>query len=88
MNGMIARCVCTLVAGLALVVSAQASDCETYARYTLQQVKENVDRGCKFTGPRWSLDVDRHRAWCQEVGPAGWREELKLRKEMLEGCKG
>jgi len=81
-----------LVAVASVMVSASgavAGDCDTYAKHTLQQVKQNIARGCKFSGPRWSLDVNRHRAWCKEVGPAGWRAELKIRNTMLEkNCKG
>ena len=68
---------------------ANAGDnCESYARLTLQQAKQNIDKRCNFQGARWSLDANQHRAWCKEVGPAGWRAELKLRNDMLAGCKG
>ena len=63
-------------------------NCDSYAKLTLQQAKLNVDKRCNFTGPRWSLDANKHRAWCKEVGPAEWRGELKVRNEMLAGCKG
>ena len=81
-----------VAAAMAVVVSsglAHAQDnCESYAKLTLQQAKQNVDRRCNFTGARWALDADLHRKWCKDVGPAGWRAELMLRNKMLAGCKG
>ena len=82
-----------MAAGSAMVVvsiaAVHASDnCDSYAKLTLQQAKQNIDKRCNFTGARWSLDANQHRAWCREVGPAGWRAELKLRNDMLAGCKG
>lgn len=90
MNGFVARRVLIATASVMATMSgASAGDnCDTYAKFTLQQAKANVDKRCKFTGPRWSLDANRHRAWCKEVGPAGWRAELKIRSQMLDGCKG
>lgn len=80
-----------LMALATVMVSASgavAGDCNTYAKLTLQQVKQNIAKRCNFSGPRWSLDVNRHRAWCREVGPSGWRAELKIRNEMLAKCQG
>jgi hypothetical protein len=68
-------------------VAAANSNCDSYAKLTLQQVKRAIALRCGYSGPRWSLDVSRHRAWCQEVGPAGWRAELKIRDQMLARCK-
>jgi hypothetical protein len=53
----------------------------------LQQAKRNVAMRCGYSGPRWSLDANRHRKWCEEVGPAGWRAELKVRDQMLARCR-
>lgn len=63
------------------------SNCDSYAKLTLQQAKRNVELKCGFSGPRWSLDANRHRAWCEDVGPAGWREELRIRDQMLARCR-
>ena len=65
-----------------------ASECDSYAKLTLQQAKENVEKRCNYKGARWSLDASRHRSWCKDVGPAGWRSELKIRNDMLAKCKG
>ena len=64
------------------------ANCESYAKLTLQQAKQNIDKRCNFKGPAWSLDASKHRAWCKDVGPAGWRAELRKRNKMLVGCKG
>ena len=74
-----------LVAQAGLVEAS--SNCDSYAKLTLQQVKRAIALRCGYSGPRWSLDVSRHRAWCREVGPAGWRAELKIRDQMLARCK-
>ncbi len=64
-----------------------SANCDSYAKLTVQQAKRNLTLRCGYSGPRWSLDVNRHRAWCAEVGPAGWRAELKVRDEMLAKCQ-
>ena len=68
-------------------VALAGSNCDAYAKLTLQQAKRNVAMKCGYTGPRWSLDASRHRRWCEEVGPAGWRAELKVRDQMLASCQ-
>ena len=68
-------------------VALAGSNCDAYAKLTLQQAKRNVAMKCGYTGPRWSLDAGRHRRWCEEVGPAGWRAELKVRDQMLASCR-
>lgn len=83
------RILITAALALAAASAAQAGgECDEYAKLTLQQAKENVDKRCNFKGARWSLDANKHRAWCKEVGPAEWRDELKVRNNMLAGCKG
>lgn len=69
-------------------LSVAGDNCVSYAKLTLQQAKQNIDKRCKFKGARWSLDVAKHIAWCKDVGPTEWREELKKRNAMLAGCKG
>jgi hypothetical protein len=89
MNGFVAKRVWIAAAAVVATVSGASAggNCDTYAKYTMQQAKENVSKRCNFKGPRWSLDAARHRAWCKEVGPVGWRAELKIRSKMLEDCK-
>ena len=61
-------------------------NCESYAKLTLQQAKQNIDKRCNFKGAAWSLDANKHRAWCKDVGPVRWRAELQKRNKMLKGC--
>lgn len=63
------------------------ANCDSYAKLTLQQAKQNIDKRCNFKGAAWSLDANKHRAWCEDVGPARWRGELKKRNKMLQDCK-
>ena len=62
------------------------TNCNSYAKLTLQQAKQNIDKRCNFKGPAWSLDANKHRAWCKDVGPVRWRAELQKRNKMLKGC--
>jgi hypothetical protein len=57
-------------------LAAAGSNCDAYAKLTLQQAKRNVAMRCGYSGPR-----------CEEVGPAGWRAELKVRDQMLARCR-
>ena len=82
--------VLTAMLGSALVAGAAnaQSNCDAYARLTLEQARANVAKRCGFKGPRWSLKAEAHKQWCQDVGPDEWRSELKLRNEQLAKCKG
>ena len=93
MNGLVGKGM--MIAALAAMAGGSASgtamagtNCNSYAKLTLQQAKQNIDKRCKFKGPAWSLDAGKHRAWCKDVGPALWRVELMKRKRMLDRCKG
>ena len=82
---------CAAVVGVFVVAqdgsAVAGSNCDDYAKLTLQQAKRNVALKCGYSGPRWLLDAKRHRRWCEEVGPAGWRAELKVRDQMLARCR-
>ncbi len=92
MNGFATKGAVAFAAVMTSLVTAHVSyansNCDSYAKLTLQQAKQNVQKRCNFKGPRWSLDANRHRAWCRDVGPSEWRAELKLRNEMLSQCNG
>ena len=93
MNGLVGKgmgfaALAALTAAGTMSPAFAGANCDSYAKLTLQQAKQNRDRRCKFTGPAWSLDARKHRAWCRDVGPAVWRAELIKRKRMLDGCKG
>ena len=78
-----------LLAGSAFAAAASAqTNCGAYVRLTVAQAKANIAKKCGFKGPRWSLNVAGHKKWCEDVGPAEWRAELKKRDQMLAKCKG
>lgn len=69
-------------------VAAHASGCTTYGKLSLQQQRQNEQRGCGFSGPSWSGDLRKHIKWCSSVGPDQWKAELQKREKMLaETCK-
>jgi hypothetical protein len=63
-------------------------NCATYGYVALKQARENERRKCGFTGPRWSVDLKQHVAWCATVGPPDWKTELRERAKALEKCGG
>jgi hypothetical protein len=64
---------------------AQAN-CDVYGKLAVKQSQEAAQKKCGFTGPRWSLDLAAHNAWCKSVGPTEWRSELKTRAQELKKC--
>jgi hypothetical protein len=70
------------------VVQAQAqSNCANYGFLALKQARENEQRKCGNTGPRWTTDLKAHVAWCATVGPNAWRNELRERARALQNCR-
>jgi len=52
------------------VPTAQAGGpCEEYARVSLDQARENIERGCRFQGGRWGSDFRVHYDWCLKAAP-------------------
>lgn len=93
MNGLVGKGTkCAAVAVVAVIglagPASAGANCDTYAKLTLQQVKQNETKNCGFKGARWSNKATDHRNWCRSEGPAKWRAELQLREKMLQGCKG
>lgn len=67
--------------------AAQAqANCTNYGNLALKQARENEQRKCGNTGPRWSTDLKAHISWCSQVGPDAWRTELKERAKALQTC--
>lgn len=64
---------------------AQAN-CTTYGNLALKQARENEQRKCGNSGPRWSTKLKEHVLWCSQVGPDKWRTELKERAKALQTC--
>jgi len=72
---------------LAVPAALAQSNCATYGYLALKQARENQLQKCGGTGPRWSIDLKAHIAWCGTVGPSEWKSELRERAKMLESCK-
>ena len=78
-----------LAAGLwagAVTHAGAQSNCSTYGYLALKQARENEQRKCGKSGPRWSTDLNAHVAWCGTVGPQQWKAELRTRAKELQDC--
>lgn len=62
--------------------------CALYAQTAVAQNKENISKGCGFTGPRWNSDYSRHMNWCMGVSLAQSESENKVRTKALNNCSG
>jgi hypothetical protein len=60
--------------------------CETYAQEAVDQNKENVRRGCGFTGGSWHSDYDAHYRWCEGVTSEETDKASKERDDLLGKC--
>lgn len=76
-------------AGAAPAPVAEKAYCRAYALAAMQQMRENIDRGCGYTGKRWSLFYLDHFDWCQRTGvrEEDTTRETNLRREALARCK-
>lgn len=63
------------------------SNCAVYAKLALEQQKDNIANKCGFKGPEWNDQYARHIEWCGSVGPAQWKQQIKMRDEKLAACK-
>ncbi len=76
----------TFLALLQSAPPARADYCWRYANTAIQQQKENINRRCGFSGPRWHLDRNRHRLWCNFVSRRVANRETLARRQMLRRC--
>lgn len=68
------------------VTGALAADgCETYPQQAAQQLKENKDKKCGFTGALWE-PKSATKAYCESVDPDVWQKDLVDRTAMLKTC--
>lgn len=91
MRGMVRTATLMAVAmsmsSVAVVPLANAQEnCANYGYLALKQARENERRKCGFQGPRWTVDLKAHVAWCSTVGPQEWKTELRERAKALETC--
>ncbi len=71
---------------LAAVPTEAQSNCKWYAATALKQQQQNEKLGCKFTGPEWHTDMNRHMAWCNRVPPDVWKSSAQKRDQQLAAC--
>ncbi len=64
------------------------AECEQYARAAFRLARQNRERRCGFTGPRWIRNVDDHKAWCLSATPAERDREQNSRHRALAACTG
>ena len=64
-------------------------NCQAYATDAVRQAKENLQRGCKYTGSLWSLDFNGHKNWCLSPGVkmANLTWGANERARLLQQCK-
>jgi hypothetical protein len=81
-----------LLSGIAVLAAgamANAADpdfCDGYAAQAAHQsaLAERFD--CAFHGPRWSNDIEAHRAWCRSTATAAVEAEVTSRARDLRLC--
>ena len=78
------------IAALVLQVTqsyaASDRDCRNYARNAVAQQRENVRRGCGFSGLRWHREWGIHRQWCLGVPIGLALLEDRERRRSLKSC--
>ena len=63
--------------------TSKEASCNTYAAIAVAQNQSNVDRGCGFTGGRWSNDQAGHFNWCMGVIESNSEQEQAVRATAL-----
>jgi hypothetical protein len=62
--------------------------CGDYRKVTEQQTRDNAQKRCGFTGPRWSSNADNHYFWCRdEASAAQIASERSQRDADLKQCQ-
>lgn len=66
---------------------AEFRRCDAYARDAEHQVREAADRGCQFSGPRWTPLYEDHLTWCLTQPAAVAAQEAREREGPLSQCR-
>ncbi len=66
----------------------RGASCDAYANLAVLQNQAAIDKGCGFTGGRWSADYAGHRQWCMAVRPEDSVAEVEIRDQALGQCGG
>jgi hypothetical protein len=61
--------------------------CAQYARRAVSLNQENLQRGCRYTGGRWTSDYQGHYNWCLSAPPSAVASETRAREESIKKCQ-
>lgn len=67
--------------------NAEHLRCDAYARDAENQVREAAERGCGFSGPRWTPLYEDHLTWCFTQPAAVAAQESREREGPLSQCR-
>ena len=59
--------------------------CSDYVARTMSQIQ--MGTGCNFPSPRWSLNSEDHRNWCNRAPPQDRGREYNERRKALVACR-
>jgi hypothetical protein len=59
--------------------------CSDYVARAMSQIQ--MGTGCNFSGPRWSLNSEEHRNWCNRAPPQDRGREYHERRKALVACR-
>lgn len=60
--------------------------CQDYASEAIDKTTFARNIGCKFTGARWSTDINVHLRWCRTASPSAVDDEAYERRNGLFNC--
>ncbi len=60
--------------------------CDQYAKSAVDHNRQNIRRGCGYTGDRWHSSYQQHFDWCMEVDRAAADSEAGVRADDLARC--
>jgi hypothetical protein len=64
------------------------NNCAVYASTAVSQQRENIRRGCGYTGSEWNTDYGLHQSWCSILASPEQRASgVALRARLLRQCK-
>jgi hypothetical protein len=67
--------------------NAEHLRCDAYARDAEHQIREAAERGCLFSGPRWTAQYEDHLTWCLTQPAAAAAQEAREREGPLSQCR-
>src|SRR5262245_15196119 len=59
----------------------------SYADEAVNSARINIDRGCGFTGPRWTAEPQAHFGWGMKFRGGPTTSEANARRADLAGCR-